>query len=428
MDRTDAVRFAERHNMYYEQLDFAGLRDSFLSEMLLGLQGPGSSIGMFPSYLRPSGSPRLNESVLVIDAGGTNLRVARVHFDGSGQIVTEAVTRQRMPGTDGYDISAEEFFRGIAETVLPLSEGCESGAFCFSYPCEVLPDRDGRVIRLTKELHVPELPGMLVCAELSAAMRRAGAQRDIHWITLNDTVGSMLGGMAECDRSRYDDYVGFILGTGTNTCCSVPAKMITKSSAAMAQGGDIIVNLESGGFDKLLTGDADDILDAASVTPGSQREEKMISGAYLAELLRVTLSLAASDGLLSAETGRALRSRTADIMDVDALTRGRFDSGLPAALREDEREFAAGVNELLLRRAAKITAATFAAIVRLRELPSGSRVLVCADGTTFKKNLLLRPCTEEYLAAELLRPQNIAVDFIHVSDSTLLGTAYAALI
>ena len=34
-------------------------------------------------------------------------------------------------------------------------------------------------------------------------------------------MGTLLGGMAQADRSRYDDYIGFILGTGTNSCCQI---------------------------------------------------------------------------------------------------------------------------------------------------------------------------------------------------------------
>ena len=84
--------------------------------------------------------------------------------------------------------------------------------------------------------------------------------------------------------------------------------------------------------------------------------------------------------------------------------------------------------QLLLDRAAKITAGTLAAMIEARCLPGGSRVCVCADGTTFAKNPLLRPRTEDYLRDCLTAKSGVSVVFRQVSDATLLGTAYAGLL
>ena len=91
----------------------------------------------------------------------------------------------------------------------------------FSFPCECLPNGDGRIISMGKESRVTGAEGKLVCEGIETAMRALGASGARRWRLINDTVGSMLGGMASCDRSRYADFIGFILGTGTNACCHV---------------------------------------------------------------------------------------------------------------------------------------------------------------------------------------------------------------
>lgn len=101
--------------------------------------------------------------------------------------------------------------------------------------------------------------------------------------------------------SRYADFIGFILGTGTNACCHVKACDVTKSPETVAMGGETLVNLESGCFGRALRGTADIAVDEASGLPGDHPAEKMISGAYYRLLLRETLLLAAKEGFLSGE-------------------------------------------------------------------------------------------------------------------------------
>ena len=221
--------------------------------------------------------------------------------------------------------------------------------------------------------------------------------------------------MAQCRREKYSDFVGLILGTGTNTCAAFPAESIAKSEAAMAMGGEVVVNLESGGFDRFTLGTADDRLDRASVQPGKQRLEKTISGGYYPQLLKQTLQLAAEEGLCP-----------------NADTFCRDDFGMPEVgiLCADESEanaFAHHVNDLLLERAAKLTACTLSAIILYAKPAPGSRICICSDGTTIAKNPLLRPLSEKYMA-ELLADSGVSAEYFQVSDATLLGSAYAGLL
>ena len=409
--------FLSRHHMDPSQLDREAIISAFCEEMQKGCQGLPSSLGMFPAYIHAA--EPVEGRVLVIDAGGTNLRLARLSYE-KGKLSVEKLVKRSMPGTAGT-ITAEEFFHALALELLPLCEDVERACFCFSYPCEVLSNGDGRAVRLTKELSVESLPGMQLCAPLEAELVKLGAKGHRRWRVINDTVGSMLSGMAQTPRP-YDDYIGFILGTGFNMCANVRSELLTKAPAATLQGESCIVNFESGGFDRFLRGTADERLDAKSEIPGAQLVEKCISGAYQAPILMETLALAGEEGLVSPETAALSLSS----VEVSALAENGPEKLYPA-MSDVDYAFLLKLNALLLERAAILSACCLAAAIRSRALPAGSRVLISADGTTFRRNPLLKPLTTRQLD-ELLAPYGLQADFIHFEDSTLLGTAYAALL
>ena len=302
MIRETAAAFLRRHDMHYEAMPMASLRQLYRQEMDEALAGRPSSLYMIPSWLRADAEPRREESVLVIDAGGTNLRAGRARFDARGRVTVEALRKRRMPGAGGEEITAEEMIRQIAAFALPLAGGCRRACISFSYICDILPGGDGRIVALCKELQVRGAEGVQVCASLEKALQELGAPGEREWKLINDSVGSLLGGMAGCDRSRYADCIGFILGTGTNTCCRLPVTEDARYPELRALGGETIFNMESGCFDKLVRGTADRELDAASERPGDHLAEKMISGSYYRQVLLRTLQIAAREGLLCPET------------------------------------------------------------------------------------------------------------------------------
>lgn len=423
-------QFLRDHDMFYEQMPFEDLIGRYLEEMEAGLNGRPSSLYMIPSYIRADSEPARGQSVLVIDAGGTNLRVGRVHFDSKSQSVVETLKKRYMPGAGGEHITADEMFRRIAEFALEAAEGCSRACVSFSYPCQNRPDGDGMILELGKELQVEGAEGRLVCASLEAALKELGAAGSRSWRLTNDSVGSLLGGKAAAPRGRFRDFIGFILGTGTNMCCAVPSASITKDPEAAAMGGEMIVNLESGCFDKLLLGTVDRELDAESEIPGDHLAEKMISGSYYRQVLERTLLLAAREGELSPETGEKLRALriTSALVDSFCLDPHGNNALSQAFLGEQERTFAAGVNMALLERAARVAAAGLAAVIRFRALPRGSRVCVSADGTMLRLNPVLRPAMERYLAEYALEGMGVETEFLFASDATLMGSAWAGLI
>ena len=92
--------FLQRHGLSVDSVDVGGLVDGFLAEMELGLAGRPASLAMLPTYLSADRPIPANTPVLVLDAGGTNLRVARIVFDQAAKPTFSDMTRVRMPGSD----------------------------------------------------------------------------------------------------------------------------------------------------------------------------------------------------------------------------------------------------------------------------------------------------------------------------------------
>ena len=79
-----------------------------------GLAGGKSSLAMIPAYVDADRAVKTDTPINVLDAGGTNLRVATVRFDKAGKAKIEGLRKCAMPGTDGTSLSAEAFFDRIA--------------------------------------------------------------------------------------------------------------------------------------------------------------------------------------------------------------------------------------------------------------------------------------------------------------------------
>ena len=198
--------------------------------------------------------------------------MAVVTFDSDKTPVIEDFKRYPMPGTNG-EISKEEFFNTIADYLEPVIHRSNKIGFCFSYPTEILPNKDGRLIRFNKEVKVRDMVGQEIGKGLLEALKQRGVKEEKSIVILNDTVATLLGGKAAYPDRVFDSYIGFILGTGMNTCYIEENINIAKAHGLDAQGSTII-NTESGGYDKAPRGEIDTCLDSKTIDPGSQQLEK----------------------------------------------------------------------------------------------------------------------------------------------------------
>lgn len=424
MDHSDSSQaFLTRHGMSPELIDPADTIPAFLDDMLAGLAGRAGSLRMIPTYLTAEGTLPLGVPAAVIDAGGTNFRTALVTFTKSGPVI-EDYALSPMPGSEG-PVSWDAFIAFTAKRVLPLLDRAKAVGFCFSYPTDATPDRDGTLITLTKQVSIENFRGRLLCADLRARLSELGAG-ELAITLLNDTPAVLLSGASPICAGGFDGLVGLISGTGTNTCCELPVSAIPKLGSGFS--GSMLVNLESGGFARLPRGDFDEELDKATADPGAYRHEKMTAGAYVGELCRLTLRGAAREGLFSpcaSEKLLALSALSATGADRLAACPAECEFG-----SERDALQAMALCGAIFDRAARCVAANLAAILLLTDTgrSPGRPACICADGSLFTKSRVFRPMLEKYMGSFASSAFGRSAVFRTADNATMLGSAAAALL
>lgn len=397
--------------------------------MKRGLAGRPSSLAMIPSYVSvPDKAPR-DEKIVVLDAGGTHFRTAVVRFDRDSVPRMDYFADHPMPGV-AAEVSREEFFDLVVDYLRPALKESRRLGFCFSYPALIDPQRDGKLLCWTKEIKAPGVVGQKILANLSRALERRGLDRPANMVILNDTVASLLAGVTATGFSPEYNYLGFILGTGTNTAY-IESNAEIKKERGLPAHESMAINCESANFNKLDRGDIDLALDQTTSSPSQYIFEKMISGAYLGSLCSRVLQAAAEEGVVS-------RAANALVEKLETLGTP-FLSDILAGAPEIESDLADEAGRELetirtilsevVERAAVLTACNVAApIVNLAEAGSRKKkYCVCADGSVFYRLHSFRARAEKHLT-EILKPYGVEYKIAQVEDAPLIGAAVAGLV
>ena len=426
-------QFLEKHGMYHEDISLQETCDVFLDEMSKGLAGQDSSLAMLPTYLEIERELPRDKPVIVMDAGGTNFRVATVRFQE--QAAPEIADFQifPMPGIK-EEASKAEFFGTMAGYVADVIDKSSNVGFCFSFPAEMFPSKDGRVLYFPKEIKAKEVVGQMIGEGMNEALSQATNADPKQMVLLNDTVATLLAGRGTSSGRNYESFIGFILGTGTNTAYVEQNANITKAKDLDTAKSQII-NVESGGFGKAPRGKIDEAFDAQSTSPGVHVFEKMISGAYLGPICFAALQTTAKEGLFSPGVAEKLlgleETSSKDISDFMS-TPESGDNPLAVAMADASTEETAKLYYLvdaLIKRAAKLTAANLssAAMKSGKGYNPCRPVCIVAEGTTFYHLKSLRQKTEYYLKQYLVDQKGIYYEVVNVENATLIGAAIAGL-
>ncbi|XP_058908706.1 hexokinase HKDC1 isoform X1 [Kogia breviceps] len=405
--KEDQIKKVDRF-LYHMRLSDETLLDimaRFQAEMQKGLgkdTNPTASVKMLPTFVRaiPDGSE--NGEFLSLDLGGSKFRVLKVQVSEEGKRNVQMESQFyptpneiiRGNGTELFEYVADclaDFVRTkeLMQKKLPLG-------LTFSFPCKQTKLEEGVLLSWTKKFKARGVQGTDVVSSLTNAMRKHKQDLDVDILALvNDTVGTMM-------TCAYDDpycEVGVIIGTGTNACY-----MEDMSNIELVEGdeGRMCINTEWGAFGD--DGALEDIrtefdreLDLGSLNPGKQLFEKMISGLYLGELVRLILLKMAKAGLLfGGEKSSALHIKgKIETRHVAAME--KYKEGLAntreiltdLGLEPSEADCVAvqHVCTVVSFRSANLCAAALAAILtRLRENKKlvRLRTTVGMDGTLYK--------------------------------------------
>ncbi len=413
--------FLKSINMHPEQTDIDKTAESILSEMNRGLKGEASSIQMIPTFISAEGKAPENAPVIAIDAGGTNLRVGLVTFS-DGEPRLSRFEKCPVPGSYG-SILAADFFSELADKILPLTAESDTIGFCFSYPAEIFPNRDGRILQLNKELSVSGAEGKIIGEELIRKLKDAGVSKPLRFTLLNDTVAGLMGGLATLRLSHCDGLAGLILGTGYNTCYIERGARIEK----LCSSHDMIINCESGIFNKALRGRSDELVDAANAIPNDHWLEKMLSGAYHGGVISRTAALAQNAGLLSEAFKEGFKEFTTP--ELDDFLRGA-DNRVSKMCVGDDRELLTAIIDRSFERAARLVCANILALcLQVDGGKSEARPFcVVAEGSTFHNSLLFKSKLERLLNDHVKEKRSRHIISVQAENSTMAGTALAALL
>ena len=411
-------QFLQKHNQSTNNIDTVKMVQLAMAEMRQGLEQNNGTIPMIPTYLQNIGRDKIKPGKrLVIDAGGTNFRSAVGYFDENGNVQMENLQKTKMPASDEY-MTKEQFYNQIAQNVRYLLDDCTDVGFCFSYQVDMQSNMDGRVVMFSKEVKAPEVVGTFVGAEtLSAIKAYSPTERKI--VILNDTVATLLGGMA-LSQKQYSAYVGYIFGTGTNLCYIEDTQNITKVKGLPQ--GKMLVNTEMGGCSCFTQGDFDKIVANTTADPTKQLFEKMSSGKYLADIIHQAFSCGASEGLFDDEITLCPFA----LKDISAFLSGEQNFVYNIFASDSDRAKAREICLNLIDRSAKMGAILNASAVLMSCQDTSIPVAIVAEGTTFNKLPTFRDNFQKYLY-EIFAPHGITFEILQGEELNLVGTLMATM-
>lgn len=403
--------------------------EAFDTELKKALQNDCSSLHILPSFLSPPTGQEKGEYI-ALDMGGSNVRAVCLTLQGGGHyVIQRAIRKPLQDPVRGYDLTSvsatgAQLYAFIADLVGMVAQPKKtySLGFTFSYPMKQDAADKACLTHWTKEIHTSNVIGHDIKTMLQWALEERGLKGIAPVAILNDTVGCLMAG-------AYTDPVvctGSICGTGYNTCYV--------ETSLSNRNGPMIVDMESGNFAVAPSNSYDEILDRHSTDPGRQRFEKMVSGKYMGELLRLAVLDLAQQGLLPLSDKSYNELQKPFALGAEALNWLISDHPKSGALlgtmnlQDDmlysarSRECLTAVARAIVTRAEKLIAASFTAILA-RYRTGDERMAVAVDGSVFEKMPGFSRGIERILRHNL-RPAPI--ELLHVQDGSVLGAAIAA--
>ncbi|KAL7745328.1 hypothetical protein ACLKA6_015348 [Drosophila palustris] len=441
---------ADKKKMVYELCQQLLLTDEqvqeltyrILHELRRGLAKdthPKANVKCFVTYVQdlPNGNER--GKFLALDLGGTNFRVLLIHLQENNDFQMEsriyAIPQHIMIGSgiQLFDHIAECLSNFMAEHNV-YSERLPLG-FTFSFPLRQLGLTKGLLATWTKGFDCAGVVDEDVVQLLKDAIARRGdVQIDICAI-LNDTTGTLMS----CAWKNHSCKIGLIVGTGSNAC------YVEKVEEAELFDGDhskphVLINTEWGAFGDngaldFVRTEFDKDIDSHSINPGKQTFEKMISGMYMGELVRLVLAKMTQNGILfNGQGSEVLFTRglffTKYVSEIEADEPGTFTNcrlvleelGLSNATDGD----CANVRyicECVSKRAAHLVSAGIATLINKMDEP---HVTVGVDGSVYRfhpkfHNLMVEKITQ------LIKP-GITFDLMLSEDGSGRGAALVAAV
>ncbi|CAH1757307.1 3733_t:CDS:2 [Entrophospora sp. SA101] len=266
------------------------IMDGFLSAFNNGLTT--NHFTMIPSYVSRLPTGIEVGTYLALELSDTYLRAAVVTLIGLGKTDIEhkqheipaelkngnvgdlfdwvALNVKELLNDVGYELETKDLYAGI-NFGFPIKQTAINR-------CIAMPIGNG--------LNLMGLEGHNIVELLQAAFVRKNVKVNVTAIA-NDTVGTLVANA----YSDQNTIISVVLGTGTNAACICTTSSITKAKFPSNAPDCMIMNTEWNlmGIEFLPFIKYDRILDLQSPFPKLKSFEKMVSGFYLGELVRLTI-------------------------------------------------------------------------------------------------------------------------------------------
>ncbi|CAF0901658.1 unnamed protein product [Adineta ricciae] len=274
------------------------IMQSLEREMELGLSPathPTADVKMFATYVRSTADGSETGQVLALDLGGTNFRVLLVDLLPQSKVELTSkifvIPQSIMLGEGSY------LFRHLADCLMEFmnKENLNKPGvryplgFTFSFPCKQEGLASARLSTWTKGFTCSGVVNEDVVKMLQVAIDEKNI--NVQCVALvNDTVGTLMA----CAYKDPNTEIGLILGTGTNACYMEKLDRVGTWDGDYNDPKQVIINMEWGAFGNNhrlnhIRTKYDEEVDLSSVNPGKQIFEKMISGMYMGEIVRLIM-------------------------------------------------------------------------------------------------------------------------------------------
>ncbi|CCF60361.1 hypothetical protein KAFR_0J02970 [Kazachstania africana CBS 2517] len=376
----------------------------FITELDKGLSKKGGNIPMIPGWVMEYPTGTESGDFLAIDLGGTNLRVVLIKLGGD-RTFDSTQSKYKIPEEMRTSQNRDDIFGFIAESLKAfVDEQFPQGVdkplplgFTFSFPASQDKINQGVLQRWTKGFDIPNVEGHDVVPLLQEQIAKRNIPIDVVAL-INDTTGTLVASL----YTDADTKMGVIFGTGVNGAYYDVVSDIEKLQGRLADDipndSPMAINCEYGSFDNehvvLPRNKFDLVIDEESPRPGQQAFEKMTSGYYLGELLRLALLELHGKGLIF-QNQDISKLKQAYVMDTSYPSRIEEDpfenledtdellqTDLGISTSVPERKLIRHLCELIGTRAARLSVCGIAAICQKRNYASGS---IACDGSVFNR-------------------------------------------
>ncbi|OZJ01792.1 hypothetical protein BZG36_05191 [Bifiguratus adelaidae] len=372
-----------------------------LEEMEQGLASNDSAMPMLPSYLTEHPTGQETGVYYAIEVTGSVIRLFQVTLHGRGRITTRQqkhTIHEQLKKSDArhfYDYLAECVDGFLTFTGTHDPESPHEMGFSISFPIYQKSANSGNLLRWTKDFEIEGAEGKDVVELLQAALNRKKLP-----VRISALVNGVVGGLMAHNYRSLDTYLACTFSTGTNAAYWEKAESIEKMHGGPTDG-EVIVNTEWGSFGDhnrsyLPMTQYDRTVNRESVHPNVSMFEKMVSGLYLGELLRVIILDLVDrrllfNGAYSIDMNTPYNFETSYMseIEIDASpdleeTKHMLETimNVPETTLED-RQIVKRLCEMVGTRAARLCAAAMSAVINKRKMAEDG-LTISVDGSIYE--------------------------------------------